>query len=205
MKPLTTLALAALILVSTYWAVARIAEHKADARAGGETFVLDARHAAEAAAFDALLRRLRGWGEPDLAATLETLRASGHLWVAPRLGGGRSAAHVSALGLVSRIYLSREQLVPRSLPFPDLEVPDAAQRTFLTLRLAGTLVHELQHHAGVVGEGPAYDRETAWYRQLGERVAARLEGEELRQFDWALESALASAAAAREKALAPGR
>ena len=88
----------------------------------------------------------------------------------------------------------------RSLPFPDLDVPDAARRAFARIRLAGTLFHELQHYQGVEDERIAYEREMAWYRGLGERTADRLSGEERRSFDWAVASALESAAAAREKA-----
>jgi hypothetical protein len=203
-KTASTLALGAAIVASTYWAVERIAEHKADALAGGGTFALDGGQGAEGAAFSALLGQLEGWGEGDLSASLAALRESGHIWIAPRLGGGRSAAYVNALGLVSRIYLGGDELVARSLPFPDLDIPAPAQRTFATMRLAGTLVHELQHFEGVEDEGTAYDREMAWYRQLGERVAGGLEGQEKRYFDWAVASALESVAAARERAEAPG-
>jgi hypothetical protein len=103
---------------------------------------------------------------------------------------------------VSRVYVRRDELVARSLPFPDLDIPDRARRTFATIRLAGTLLHELQHEHGAEDEGVAYEREMAWYRGLGERTADRLEGEERRWFEWAVESALESADAARAKASA---
>lgn len=202
MKTILRLALVAAIVASTYYAIVRIAEHKADALAGGETFVLDARHAAEKGALDALSGQLRGWGEDALATSLDQLQGSGQLWVAPRLAGGRSAVYVNALGLVSRVYVRGDEIVVRRLPFPDLDIPDEARRTFVTIRLAGTLFHELQHHQGVEDEDAAYEREMAFYRGLGERNADRLEGEEKRWFEWALESALDSAAAAREKAVA---
>jgi hypothetical protein len=107
---------------------------------------------------------------------------------------------VSALGLVSRIYVRGDELVVRDLPFPELDIPDEARRAFATIRLAGTLFHELQHADGVEDEGTAYEREMEFYERLGERNAERLEGEERRLFEWAVASALESAAAAREKA-----
>ncbi len=199
-KAVLKLGVAAAIVASTYYAIVRIAEHKADALAGGETFVLDRRHAAESEALEALSRQLRGWGEDDLAASLARLQGAGHLWVAPRLSGGRSAVYVNALGLVSRIYVRGDELVSRSLPFPDLDIPESARRTFARIRLAGTLVHELQHYQGVEDEEAVYEREMAWYRGLGERTLDRLHGEERRWFEWAVESALESAKAARAKA-----
>jgi len=201
LRPLLTLAAAVAILASTYFAILEIAESKADGLAGGETFVLDSRHGAESAAFSGLLARLGEWDEEGLAASLVSLRDAGHIHVAPRLGGGRSAVYVNALGLVSRIYLRGDNLVLRGLPFPDLDIPERAQRTFAMIRLAGTLVHELAHYGGIEDEDAAYDREIEWYRQLGERNADRLAGDERRLFDWALASALASAEAAREKAV----
>jgi hypothetical protein len=202
LRAILKLAVAAAIVASTYFAIVRIAEYKADALAGGGTFVLDGRHPAETGALDALSAQLRDWGEHDLAASLARLRGSGRLFVAPRLAGGRSAIYVDALGLVSRIYVRRDELVVRGLPFPDLDIPDRARRTFATIRLAGTLIHELQHFEGVEDEDAAYEREMAWYRGLGERIADRLEGEERRWFEWAVASALDSAAAAKAKALA---
>jgi len=194
------LGVAAAIAASTYYAIVRIAEHKADALAGGETFAIDRRHGAESEAVEALSRQLRGWGEDGLASSLARLQGAGHLWVAPRLSGGRSAVFVDSLGLVSRIYVKRDELVSRSLPFPDLDIPDDARRTFARIRLAGTLVHELQHYQGIEDEEAAYEREMAWYRGLGERTPERRQGEERRWFEWAVESALESAEAARAKA-----
>jgi hypothetical protein len=193
------LAVAVAIVASTYYAIVGIAEYKSNALAGGGAFVLDERQVAENAAFDALLGQLREWGDLEFAAALARLRDSGHLWVAPRLTGGRSAIYVNSLGLVSWVYLRRDELVARGLPFPDPDIPEAAQRIFATIRLAGTLFHELQHYQGVEDERVAYEREMAWYRGLGEQAAERLP-EEQRWFDWAVASALDSAAAAREKA-----
>lgn len=203
MRILFKLGVAAAIVASTYYAIVRIAEEKAEALAGGGTFALDGSHPAEREAFEALSGKLRGWGERELASSLEELQASGRLRVAPRLGGGRSAVYVSALGLVSRIYVRGDELVVRRLPFPEVDIPDEARRTFATIRLAGTLFHELQHAAGVEDEGTAYEREMAFYERLGERNAQRLEGDERRFFEWAVASALESAAAAREKAAVP--
>ena len=200
MRSLLKIAVAGAVVTSTYYAIVRIAEHKADALAGGGTYLIDGRHAAEGEALDALSARLRGWGEHELAASLARLQSSGHLWVAPRLTGGRSAIYVNALDIVSRIYVRSDELVDRNLPFPDLDIPEEAQRTFARIRLAGTLFHEIEHYQGVEDEGDAYEREMAWYQGLGERAADRLEGEQRRWFDWAVASALDSAAAAREKA-----
>ena len=200
LKALLKLAVAGAIVVSTYYAIVGIAEYKADALAGRGAFVLNERQVAENAAFDTLLGQLREWGELEFAGSLAQLRGSGHLWIAPRLTGGRSAIYVNSLGFVSWVYLRRDELVARSLPFPDPGIPEAAQRTFATIRLAGTLFHELQHYQGVEDEHAAYEREMAWYRGLGEQAADRLEGEERRRFDWAVASALESAAAARGKA-----
>jgi hypothetical protein len=200
LKALSKLAVAVAIVVSTYYAIVGVAQYKADALAGGGAFVLDERQVAENAAFDALLAQLREWGEIEFAAALARLRDSGHLWIAPRLTGGRSAIYVNSLGLVSWVYLRRDELVAPSLPFPDADIPEAAQRTFATIRLAGTLFHELQHYQGVEDEGVAYEREMDWYRGLGEGSAERLSGEQGRRFEWAVASALESASAASQKA-----
>jgi hypothetical protein len=199
LRALLKLAVAAAIVVSTYYAILGIAERKADALAGGDAFVLDRRHAPEMARFASLVERLRGWGETELAASLTALREDGRLWVAPHLSGGRSAITVSALGLVSRIYVSADQLAG-TLPFPELDVPEAAQREFAAIRLAGTLFHELQHHQGLLDEAATYEREVEWYRGLREANAAGRDGEERRWFAWRVDSALQSAQAAREKA-----
>ena len=100
MNALLRLAVAVAIVVSTYYAIVGIAEYKSDALAGGGAFVLDERQVGENAAFDALLGT-PGVEELEFAAALARLRDSGHLWVAPRLTGGRSAIYVNSLGLVS--------------------------------------------------------------------------------------------------------
>jgi hypothetical protein len=202
LRLLLKLTVAVALVVSTFCAVETIAEHKADTLAGGDTFPLDDRHREEMDRFDRLLDRLGEWEERDLATSLARLRREGHLWIAPSLAGDRAAIYVDSLGLVRRIYVRRDSLVPRGLPFPDLDLPEEAQRTYQTIRLAGTLYHELQHYDGLEDEGATYDREMAWYRGLGERVLSRLQGEAHRQFEWAVESAFMSAEAAREKAKA---
>jgi hypothetical protein len=56
------------------------------------------------------------------------------------------------------------------------------------------------HYGRPEDEGITYDREIAWYEHLRQSTADRLEGDERRWFEWAVASAVASAAAAREKA-----
>jgi hypothetical protein len=69
------------------------------------------------------------------------------------------------------------------------------------VRLSGTLYHELQHYDGVEDERATYEREIEWYRGLRERTADRLSGEEKEHFEWAVASALDSAAAAAVRAV----
>ena len=204
MKLLIRLGVVVLIVGATYLAILRIAEHKADSLAGGGTFRLDGSGSVEMRSFDGLLDQLRRWNDPGFATSLSALRESGHLWVAPHLAGDRSAIYVNALGLVARIYVRRDELFDRELPFPDLDVPDAAQRQFATIRLAGTLFHELQHYDGLEDEGATYDREIEWYQRLRDQVLPGLDGERHRWFEWAVDSAIESARAAREKATGSG-
>jgi len=204
LRILLKLALAAAIVVSTYYAIVRVAEEKANALAGGQTFVLDRESREEWAALAALRERLREWDEADLAVALLRLQESGDLWVAPGLEGDRSAISVSTLKL-NRIFVRRDELVARTLPFPDLDVPEWAQRTFATMRLAGTLFHELQHYEGLDDELATYEREIEWYRGLRGRMLDRLQGEERRWFEWAVDSAIETATAAAEKAKGSGR
>ena len=204
MRILLQLAVAAAVVVSTYYAIGRVAEEKANALAGGQTFVLDRESQEEWAAFAALRERLHEWGESDLAVALLRLQESGDLWVAPALEGGRSAISVSVLKL-RRVFVKGDELVARDLPFPDVDIPEPAQRTFATIRLAGTLFHELQHHEGLDDEAATYEREIEWYRGLRARMLERLQGEERRRFEWAVDSAIQTATAAREKAKGSGR
>jgi hypothetical protein len=199
-RVLGKLAVIVAVLASTYYAILRVAGHKADALAGGGTFRLDRSHPEDEEAFTALLGQLRRWGQADLADSLRSLQGEGRLFVAPRLAGERSAIYVDSLGLVRRIYVRPDELVARKLPFPDLDAPEDAQRTFTRIRLAGTLFHELQHYGGLEDEAATYDREIAWYGRLRDAVLPGLDGERARWFDWAVDSALESAEAAREKA-----
>jgi hypothetical protein len=199
---LLKIAVAVAVVVSTWYAIETIAEQKADALAGGDTFPLDHRHREERRRFGELLNQLERWGEAALGTSLARLRREGHLWVAPRLSGERAAIFVDSLGLVRRIYVRRDSHVPPGLPFPDLDVPEEAQRSYQMIRLAGTLYHELQHFEGLEDEGATYDREVAWYRELRERRLAQLQGEARRFFEWAVDSALKSAESARERAMA---
>jgi len=194
------LGVAAVIVAAAYFAIVRVAEEKANGLAGGQTFALGPQSRGEWAAFSALLQQLRGWGEPDLADALRRLQESGGLWVAPRLEGGRSAVYVNASSLVSRVFVRGDELVPREIPFPDLDVPEPAQRTFATIRLAGTLFHELQHYGGLQDEAATYDREIDWYYGLRERMLDQLDGEEQHWFEWAVDSAIETAYAAQDRA-----
>ncbi len=200
MRVLGKVGLVVAILVSTCYSILGVAEYKADALAGGGTFRLDRSHPEDEEAFTALLGRLRRWDQADLVDSLRSLHDKGRLFVAPRLAGDRSAIYVDSLGLVRRIYLRPDELVARKLPFPDVDAPEDAQRTFTTIRLAGTLFHELQHYGGLEDEKATYDREIAWYARLRDAVLPGLEGEQARWFEWAVDSALESAGAAREKA-----
>lgn len=201
MKALQQFGLALAIVAVTYYAIVRVAEEKAGALAGGDTAPLADQTRAERDAFEALLTQLRIWDQAALALALSQLRDDGNLWVAPHLSGDRSAIFVSSLGLVSRVYVRREELVAPELPFPGAGIPEPARRTFATIRLAGTLYHELQHHEGLEDEGATYDREIGWYRGLGATTLEGLQGEEKRQFEWAIDSAVQSADAARVKAV----
>jgi len=200
MKLLGYLGLVALIGAATWLAIVRVAEHKAAALAGPGSFRLEGRSSVEARTFDALLDQLRRWNQEPLASSLHAVEQGGHLWIAPELAGQRSAIYVDVLSLVRRIYVRREDLVGRELPFPDLDVPEAAQRQFTTIRLAGTLYHELQHYEGLEDENATYGREIEWYAELRPSVVGGLEGERAHWREWAVDSAIESALAARERA-----
>jgi hypothetical protein len=95
-KALGRLALVAATVVATYYATLRVAEHKADALAGGGTFRLDRAHAEEEQAFHALLGQLGQWHQTELAEGLLALRepprASGRGGAVVRVGGGLGPA-----------------------------------------------------------------------------------------------------------------
>ena len=194
LKALLQLAVAVAIVVSTYYAIVGIAEYKADALAGGGAFVLDGRQAAETAALDALRGSCGSGGSIELAASLARLRALGaHLGRASAHGRSQRHLRQRPRPRVEDLLATRRARGPRACRSLTSAIPEAAQRAFATIRLAGTLFHELQHYEGVQDEGAAYEREMAWYRDLGERNAERLAGEEGRWFDWAVASALDSA------------
>jgi hypothetical protein len=87
MRLLAQLGLAIIIVAATYFAMVRIAEHKADVLAGGETFRLDPSHPGQMRSFDDLIDQLRLWKQADFAESLSALREKGQLWIAPHSGG----------------------------------------------------------------------------------------------------------------------
>ena len=196
----------ALILVAaaTYGVLLRIAEAKVETAVGGGTFPLDDKRGRELEAFQRLRTSLADVGEQVLADRLERLRQDGAIWVAPSLGPDRWAVFAESLRLVRRIYVRRLALLdPRAHLYPTApaDIPDANQRAFAWISLAGALRHELAHYDGMTEEADAYAAEIAWYERL--RAApwfASLEGKMRGVFDWALESAVLTARSAREKA-----
>ena len=68
-----------------------------------------------------------------------------------------------------RIYVRRLALLdPRAhlYPAPPPDIPDANQRAFAFISLAGALRHELAHYDGMIEEADAYAAEIAWYEGL---------------------------------------
>jgi hypothetical protein len=195
---------AVVLAAATYGVLLRIAEAKVETAVGGGGFPLDEQRPAELAAFQRLRASLAEIGERDLGDRLEHLRKDGAIWIAPALGPDRWAVFAEALGLVRRIYVRRLALLdPRAhhYPAPTAGIPDAHQRTFAWLSLAGALRHELAHHEGMIEEADAYAAEVAWYEGLrASPWFASLQGESRRVFDWALESAVLTARRASEKA-----
>ena len=135
---------------------------------------------------------------------LEELRQDGTIWVAPSLGPDRWAVFVDSLWLVRRIYVRRQALLdPRAhlFPTPPAGIPEANQRAFAWISLAGALRHELAHHDGMIEEADAYAAEIAWYQGLrASPWFASLEGTAREIYDWALDSAVLTARRASEKA-----
>lgn len=195
---------AALIAATTYFVLLRIAEAKVEAAAGGGAFPLDDHRGPELAAFRRVRSRLAEIGEERFADRLERLRRDGVLWVAPSLGPDHWAVFAEALGLVRRIYVRRIALLdPRAhlYPAPPAAIPEANQRAFAWISLAGALRHELAHHDGQIDERDAYAAEIAWYEGVrGSPWFASLEGEEMRVFEWALQSAVLTARTASARA-----
>jgi len=188
---------ALVLAIATYFGVLRIAEAKSDAAVGSRGLLLDEKQPVDLAAFRRFEARLVVMGQKALADRLEELRLGRELWVAPGLGADRWAAYVDSLGLVRRIYIRRVALLnppahlyPRGAPL----VPLGHQIAFGWLSLGGAMRHELAHRDGLIDEADAYRVELAWYEEVGQSpFMAELEGEERVAWEWALESALASA------------
>lgn len=197
----------ALALV-TYFGVLRIAEAKCDAAVGSRALPIDESHPDDLSAFRRLQAQLVVMDQKTLAERLESLRVAKELWVAPGLGPDRWAAYVEALGLVRRIYIRRVALLdplvhlyPRGAP---ATVPHAGQAAFAWLSLGGAMRHELAHHDGAVEEGPAYATELSWYDEVRRSdFMASLEEEEHAAWEWAIDSAVASARKAARVAGVP--
>ena len=200
LKALLKIAVALGIVVSTYYAMLRIGEHKIDALAGGGTFLLDGRHAAENDALDALT------GSSGSGRRSTSRRPSPGC--APR---GTSGSRPG----------SREGEAP-STPTPWASCRGSTfEKTswWAEAPLSPTSTYPTRHGAPSRGSGWPGPSSTsssttrAWRtsappttgrsRGIGDSASAhaeRLSGEERRSFDWAVASAIESAAAAREKA-----
>jgi len=195
---------AVLLAAATYGVLLRIAETKVETAVGGKGFPLDDKRPDELAAFQRLRASLAEIGEQALADRLEMLRQDGKIWIAPSLGPDRWAVFVETLRLVRRIYFRRLALLdPRAHLYPvaPVGIPDANQRIFAWISLAGALRHELAHYDGMIEEADAYAAEIAWYEGLrASPWFASLDGESRRVFDWALKAAVLTAFRANEKA-----
>jgi len=198
---------AALLAVATYYGVLRIAEAKCDEAVGSLATPIDESRREDFEAFERLRAQLATFGQKALADRLEDLRLKHELWAAPGLGPDRWAAYVEALGLVRRIYIRRAALLnPRRHLYPvdPEDVPIGHQMAFAWLSLGGAMRHELAHRDGAIEEAEAYRIELAWYEEIRQSpFLASREGEERARWDWALESAVASARRAAARAGAP--
>jgi hypothetical protein len=192
-----------LLAAATYGVLLRIAETKVETAVGGKGFPLEDKRADELAAFQRLRTSLADIGEQALPERLERLRQDGKIWIAPSLGPGHWAVFVESLGLVRRIYVRRLALMdPRAHHYPvtPTGIPDANQRAFAWISLAGALRHELAHYDGMIEEADAYAAEIAWYEGLrASPWFASLEGKTRAVFEWALDSAVLTARSARER------
>jgi hypothetical protein len=184
---------AVVLLAATYYGVLRIAEAKCD----------ESRRE-DLEAFRRLRAQLVTFGQASLSDRLENLRVRKELWAAPGLGPDRWAAYVEALGLVRRIYIRRLALLtPQRHLYPReaSDVPAGHQMAFAWLALGGAMRHELAHFDGAIEEAAAYRVELQWYEEVRRSpFLASLEGGERARWDWALESAVASARKAAERA-----
>jgi len=198
---------AAVLAVATYYGVLRIAEAKCDAAVGSLGTPIDESRPEDLAAFQRLRGQLATFGQNEFADRLEQLRQKRELWVAPGLGPDRWAAYVESLGLVRRIYIRRVALVnPRLHLYPAgaADVPANHQIAFAWLSLGGAMRHELAHLDGAIEEAEAYRIELAWYDEIRQSsFMTSREGEERVLWDWALESAVASARKAAARAGVP--
>lgn len=205
----TQIVAAVVLAAATYGVLLRIAEAKVEASVGGGGFALDDTRQGELAAFQQLRAGLSEVGEQALADRLERLRQDGAIWVAPSLGPDRWAVFTEALRMVRRIYVRRAALLdPRAHLFPTApaQIPEANQRAFARISLAGALRHELAHYDGMIHEVDAYAAEIAWYEGLrASPWFASLQGKARDIDDWALESAVLTARRASEKAASAPR
>ena len=195
---------AAILAVATYYGILRIAEAKCDAAVGSLGTPIDESRPEDLAAFRRLQRELGTLGQAAFAERLEELRKKRELWAAPGLGPDRWAAYVESLGLVRRIYIRRVALMnPRLHLYPadPVDVPVSHQIAFAWLGLGGAMRHEVAHRDGAIEEAEAYGIELSWYEEVRQSpFLASLEGEERARWDWALESAIASAKQAAARA-----
>ena len=184
-------------MVATYCGILRIAEAKCDAAVGSLGTPIDPSQPEDLAAFQRLRGQLTTLGQAGFADRLEELRRRREVWAAPGLGPDRWAAYVESLGLVRRIYIRRVALInPRRhlYPIDPVGVPPGHQVAFAWLSLGGAMRHELAHKDGALEEAEAYRIELAWYEEVRRSTfLASLEGDERSRWDWALESAVASA------------
>lgn len=195
---------AAVLAVATYYGVLRIAEAKCDAAVGSLGTPIDESRPEDLAAFRNLQRQLATLGQSGFADRLEELRRKREIWAAPGLGPDRWAAYVESLGLVRRIYIRRVALLNPRLhlyPLGVADVPAGHQIAFAWLSLGGAMRHELAHLDGAIEEAEAYRIELAWYEEIRESpFLSSREGDERARWQWALESAIASAKKAAERA-----
>ena len=195
---------AVVLAVATYYGVLRIAEAKCDAAVGSLGTPIDESRPEDLAAFQRLREELATLGQNAFADRLEQLRQKRELWAAPGLGPDRWAAYVESLGLVRRIYIRRVALInPRLHLYPagTADVPTGHQIAFAWLSLGGAMRHELAHRDGAIEEAEAYRVELAWYEEIRQSpFLTSREGEERVLWDWALESAVASARKAAARA-----
>ena len=195
---------AAILAAATYYGVLRIAEAKCDAAVGSLATPIDASRPEDLAAFRNLQRQLGLFGQGAFADRLEQLREKKELWAAPGLGPDRWAAYVESLGLVRRIYIRRVALISPRLhlyPADTADPPAGHQVAFAWLGLGGAMRHELAHRDGAIDEAEAYRIELEWYEEIRRSpFLTSREGEERALWDWALESAAASARKAAARA-----